>query len=126
MSNKIFKKRGHIQNRINQFLSLFEKNKDDKKKLRELEMRLLQPTPIPQYKGPKVATKQFNKRSIMVAMPDASGIKKWAKHFKVNQYVKNNTWDIDFLLEIFNLLDSGRLHWDSQKKKFYLHLKTEH
>lgn len=124
MTKKLFTKKKHTSNRITQFLRLFKKNRSDKKKIRELEMKLLRPDPIPEYKGPKATGKQFQKKSIIVAFQNSKYIEQWAKHFRVANYMNNNTWDTDFLIEIFRLLDSGRLTWDPKKKKFKLHMKN--
>ena len=121
--NKLFNKKKHTKNRILKFLSLFSEYRKDKKKLRNLEMQLLQPDPIPKYEGQKATQNLFKKRSIIVSMPNSKHIEQWARHFRINKHVDNNTWDTAFLIELFNLLDSGRVAWDKKTKKYKLKTK---
>jgi hypothetical protein len=85
--------------------------------IRDIELALLKPKPLPIYKGSKVGRSQFKKRSITLTFPAESWIDKFADYFKVNKYLDNNSYDIEFLMEIFRLFDKGRLRWDKDTKK---------
>jgi hypothetical protein len=120
---KLFGKKNRQKNLITHFLKLFKKNRGKKSKLRELEMQLLKPEPIPKYRGAAPVKSEFKQRTIICAFPNPEHVKHWADHFKVATYIDNNTWDVDFLIELFNHLESGRLIWDKSQKKYKLKTK---
>ena len=121
---KLFGKKSHSGNLFEHFMKVFEKYRDDPEKLREAELQLLKPKPIPKFTGPKVDRRDFMMRSIRVALPSHEDVLKWGEHFRINTYIENNTYDIDFLLFLFKKMDEGRLSWDKEKKCFVLHTTT--
>lgn len=120
----IFVKKEIQKNLILQFLQLYEKHKGDKPFIRNLEMRLLRPAPLPEYKLKAKPKSEDQKKSIIVRFAKSKYVENWGKHFKVNYYLKNNTHDTDFLIELFRLFDTGKLAWNSEDKKFYLNDKV--
>jgi len=86
--------------------------------VRKIEEALLKPVPLPVYKGSKVGRSMFKKRSITLTFPEEEWIDKFADYFKVNKYLDNNSYDIEFLMEVLRLFDKGRLIWDKHEKRF--------
>jgi len=111
----------HEQGLIKKFTELVKSVKT-KTQMRELEMRLLRPRPLRRYKGKRPGQTAFKKRCMMLTFKSNSVIKAWARHFKVNTYVENNTYDVDFLVELFRLMDDGQIKWDSKKKKYEINM----
>ena len=105
---------------INEFFRLAKKVVNDKYALRELEEALLKPQPIPDYKGTEVGRTSFKRRSLIIAFPNETYIKRLQNHIRLNTYKDNNTWDVDIFIELINLLDSKRLLFNTKKKKFEL------
>ena len=117
---QFIKKRSHEESLIKKFISLSKKVKS-KKELRELEMKLLRPKPIPKYMGQRTSGRSpFKKRSIIITFPNEGYIDKISKICRVGKYIENNTSDSGFIVEILNLFESGRLVWDKKKQKYYL------
>lgn len=110
-------RKSHEENLIARFTDLVRKTKT-KKEIRMLEMSLLRPKPIGKYKGQLPGKSLHAKRSIKLTFPSQQHIKIWAELFKVNTYVENNTYDIDFLIELFRLMKDGKVLWDKDKKRF--------
>lgn len=104
---------------MKKFNGLIKKEKD-KRKIRELELRLLRPKPIQKYHGPTSGRKDFVKRSIRLTFHKHEWILRWMKLFRVNSYVEYNTWDIDFIMELIVKLETGRLEWNAKKNCYYL------
>jgi hypothetical protein len=90
------------------------------KKIREIEMRLLRPRPIPKYKGPKPVRQNFKRRSLKLAFQKKSVVDRFEQFIKVNKYVENNTHDVDIFLVLLDRLEKERLVWDGKKKNLYL------
>ena len=114
---KFVGRKSHEQNLISRFTKMV-KSANTKKEIRELEMRLLRPKPIEQYKGPRPGRSNYKQKVITVTFPNRKYVDQWAKYFKVNTYVENNTYDIDFLIELFRLMEIGYISWDPKKKSF--------
>lgn len=121
---KLFGKKSHTENLFDHFMEIFKAHRGDKEKIRKAEMSLLRPAPIKKFKGPKVERRDFMLRSIRVTLPSHEDIIRWGNHFRVNTYIENNTYDIDFLMFIFKKMEEGRLTWDKENKGFTLHLKN--
>ncbi len=100
------------------------KEADTKDKIRELELRLLRPQPLEDYKGPKTAQSNLKARTVMVVLPNKNIVERWAELFKVARYIENNTYDIDFLVELFNLMKAGRIEWNSERRKYYMNTRN--
>jgi hypothetical protein len=122
---KIFGGKTHQETLMVQFEKLRKQAKDDKAKIRRLEMKLLRPKPIEKYSGPRASLTDFKKRCLTLTFNNPSFIKLWSKYFKVNFYLENNTYDLDFILELFNLMENDRVKWNSKEKKFHVKLKNE-
>lgn len=117
-------KKSREQSLIDEFERIVKKV-DTKEDIRKIEMRLLRPRPFLSYKGRRPGKSTFKKKSITLTFPTSKNIETWAKYFRVNKYVENNTYDIDFIIEIFRLLESGRVKWNREKKKYYLITKDK-
>ena len=106
------------QNQLARFQKMLPEQKT-KQSIRDLEMHLLKPKPIPKYKGKRIGRTDFQKRTILFAFPDESQINKLAKFFIVNSYIQNNIYDVEFLIELMNLMEKKRITWNKEKKRFY-------
>jgi hypothetical protein len=84
------------------------------------ENHLLKPKPIPQYKGAKSGVSDFKKRTVLFSFPDSECIQRLGKIVTVNAYIENNCHDISFLMELVRLVESGRVEWDKNKKRYYI------
>jgi len=107
---------------IEQFNLLLKKAKTVKE-IREIEMRLLRPEPIRKYQGTKAAISPFKRRSVLVVFPNEGHINRLAKFMRLSTYQGNNTHDVELFIELFSLLESGRIKWRPKKKKFYFKTK---
>jgi len=114
-------KTSHEQGLIKKFTELVRSVKT-KTEMRELEMRLLRPRPLRRYKGKRPGQTAFKKRCMLLTFKSNSTVKAWARHFKVNTYVENNTYDVDFLVELFRLMDDGQIKWDRKNKKYKINM----
>lgn len=111
-------KKSREQNVMAKFEKLIRGKSD--KEIREIEMQLLKPAPVPAYRGPKPVRADFKRRSLRLAFPNKSAIKRWAKWIRISQYVENNTHDVAIFMELLKLLENDRLAWDPKKKRFYV------
>lgn len=118
----INKKTGE-ENQLARFEDLFPKQKT-KQDLRNLEMHLLKPKPIPIYKGKKVGRTDFQKRTILFVFQNELQVKKLSQFFIVNTYIQNNIYDVEFLMEVIRLMEKKRIVWNGKRKKFYFIDKT--
>lgn len=117
---KFIGKKSHEEVLTGNFATLAKKAKS-KKELRILEMNLLKPKPIPIYTGPKTSGRSaFKKRSVLMTFPDTLYIEKMSNICRVNTYIENNTHDVDFLVELIRLLESKKIIWNKERKKYYL------
>ena len=112
-------KRTQEENQIRRFDVMLPgiKTKQD---LRNLEMHLLRPKPIPEYKGAKSGRSAFQKRTLLLAFPNSSYIKRLANFFNINSYIQNNTYDIGFLIELICLMEKKRVKWNKDRKRFFI------
>lgn len=93
------------------------KGKGDKR-IREIEMRLLKPAPVPAYRGPKPVRADFKRRSLRLAFSNKTVIERLSKYIRISQYVENNSHDVGMFLELLRLLERDRLVWDPKRKRF--------
>jgi len=121
ISNFVSKK-SREENIIGHFSKICEKA-TTKKEVRQIEMRLLKPKPIQPYRGKKTGLTAFQKKSLLLVFKTPKPIKELSKIIRINSYVNNNTYDTAFLLELINLINSGRIVWDDKKNKYYLNTK---
>jgi hypothetical protein len=91
----------------------------NKKEIRSIEMALLKPRPIEEYKGAKAGPSQYKKRTIILTFPNEKWVERLGEFIKINSYIENNSYDIDFLLEMIKLMEKERIVFDKDKKKFY-------
>lgn len=115
---KAFNKISREESIILQFQKLASKVKTNSE-LREIEMRLLKPEIIPEYRGKKAIKNAFKQKTILFVFPNKSFIKRIMKFFKINAYGGYNTYDIDFIIELISLMEKGRIKWNKERKKFY-------
>lgn len=121
--NLIINRRTGEENQIARFDALSAGVKD-KKKLRDLEMHLLKPSVIPKYKGPKSGKTNFEKCSLLFVFPSPQSIARLSKFITINTYMENNTYNVEFLMELIKLMERERIKWNSISKKFYMVTKT--
>lgn len=110
-------KRSHDESRGRHFEKLIKGK--SKEEIRKIEQALLKPKPIDSYKGPKSGKSVFDKKSITITFPNGEYIKKLGKFMRVNTYMKNNTYDTGFLIELIELMEQGRLRWNKRQGCFY-------
>lgn len=89
------------------------------KEIRKIEEALLKPQPIPKYIGPKTGLTDFLKRTIEITFDKIGYIERLSKFIKVGNYLKNNTYDTKWLVELIRLMEEGRLHWNRREGKYY-------
>ena len=114
----INKKTGE-ENQIERFQKMLPKMKT-KQEVRNLEMHLLRPKPLPEYKGNKAGSTPFQKRTLLFAFPNGSYIKRLSKFFTIRPHIQNNIYNINFLIELIRLLEKKRVVWDEDKKRFFM------
>jgi len=119
---KFVGKKSREETMIGQFFRLVDKCKN-KYEMRKLEQSLLKPQPIAKYQGGEVGRTEFKSRSLIVAFPNKSYIMRLKKFMRINSYKDNNTWDVSMFVEMLNLLESGRLTFNSKTKKFKMKTK---
>ena len=107
---------------IHQFFRLAEQC-GTKQEMRDLEQALLKPVPLAPYKGTEIGRTEFKARSLIMAFPSKDHIDRLKPYMRINSYKDNNTWDVDMFVEMINLLERGRLTFDSKKKKFKMKTK---
>ena len=108
---------------IAQFLKLVKqaKRKDD---IRELELRLLKPKPLPPYHGPKTGRTSFKQRSLLLVFSNKTFIERFKQFVKINTYNTNNTYHVELFVELLRLLEDGRLKFSNKEGRFYVHSKV--
>lgn len=111
------------ESQIERFEKLYSKCRS-KKDVRELEMHLLKPKPVPKYIGPKSGKTAFQKNSLLLLFPDSKYIERLGKFVRISTYVENNTYDTKLFTELVSLLEKGKIKWSNHKKKFFLISKT--
>lgn len=105
---------------LKEFLRLAARTKT-KQELRELEMALLKPAPIPSFKK-QITTgmSDFQLRTVTMTFPNKRYVEILGKFIRINSYKGNNSHDMDILVEFINLLESGRIVFDTEEKKLKL------
>ena len=109
---------------LKQFTKLVEKA-TSKIGIRELELRLLKPKPIPIYTGPKTGRTNFKQRSLLLVFKSKTYIERFKKFVKINTYNTNNTYHVELFVELIRLLEDGRLEFSYDKNRFYVHSKAD-
>ena len=108
---------------IVQFIKLV-KNTKSKSEIRELELKLLKPKPIPPYHGPKTGRTSFKQRSLLLVFSSKAIIERFKQFVKINTYNTNNTYHVELFVELLRLLENGRLRYSDKENRFYAHSKT--
>lgn len=116
---KFISKKSREESTIEHFNKIIEKAKS-KQEIRKIEMKLLKPKPIESYRGKKSGMSTFQKKSLVVVFKTPEPINDLSKIIKINQYISNNTYDTDIILELLRLIKTERIEWNVKKKKFYL------
>lgn len=109
---------------LRQFAKLVKKA-TNKQSIRELELRLLKPKPIPKYNGPKTGRTDFKQRSLLLVFKSKTYIERFKKFVKINTYNTNNTYHVELFVELVRLLEDGRLEFSYSNKRFYVHSKAD-
>lgn len=122
--SKFIGKKTQQQCKMERFLEMIEGK--SKEEIREIEIMLLRPTTIPFYneKKDKKVANAIQQKSITVFFPSPKYIDLWEKHFKISRNIKNNTYHVDFLIELFRLLEIGKLEYDKAKGNYYVKTKS--
>jgi len=87
--------------------------------IRDIEMALLKPEPIKKYAGKKTGPTAYKKRTLIITFPNKEWIARLGEFIKINTYLENNTYDIDFLLQLIKLMEKERVIFNKDKKQFY-------
>lgn len=94
-----------------------------KKEIRELEQKILTPSPIPKYKGKKPRTSDADKRKLLIYFRSLSEFDLFKKHIGVNDYQGANTRDLDMIMAFIECIDNGSIKWNPKTKKLYHYTK---
>lgn len=105
---------------LGQFKRLVKKAKTNEE-LRELELRLLKPKPLPPYHGPKTGRTDFKQRALMLVFSNKTFIERYKQFVKINTYNTNNTYHVELFVELIRLLEDGRLEFSYKDNRFYVH-----
>lgn len=116
--NLIISHKSGEENQLSRFEKLLPKTKT-KQELRDLEMHLLKPAPIPPYKGKPAGQTNFQKRTVLFTFPHHSHIERLKHFFTINTYIQTNTYDVDFIIELIRLMEIGRIKWNPNSKRFF-------
>lgn len=108
---------------IAQFLKLVKQARN-KKRIRELEHKLLKPKPLPPYHGPKTGRTTFKQRSLLLVFKNKAFIERFKAFVKINTYNTNNTYHVEMFVELLRLLEDGRLTFSQKNNRFYFHSKV--
>jgi len=117
--SKFIGRKSQQESIIEKFTKLIEGK--SKEEIREIEMNLLKPEPIPFYNQKKdhKTNNPVHQKSITVTFSDVKYIDLWEKYFKISRNIKNNTYHVGFLIELFRLLEQGKLEYDEKKNRYY-------
>ncbi len=91
-----------------------------KTEIREIEMKLLVPRPIPKYTGPAPRDVDFKLRAIKFVFRNRDEVELIKRHVKVSHYVENNSQDVAVIVAIFKAIDEGRIKFDGKDFSFVL------
>jgi len=92
-----------------------------KEQIREIEIQLLKPEPIPFYNYKKDKRQNaIDKKTISLILPDVKYLDLWSRHFRISKHIKNNSYDTAFIVKILQLIDKNRIQFDSSRNEYYL------
>jgi len=109
---------GKGKSRIERFEALSDGKSQEEK--RGLELQLLKPDKIPPHIHEKADKSKFSPittRSVRMVFPDDESLELFKKHFSVSRHVEASLTDMDKLLAIIRLLDSGEVTYDKKSNK---------
>lgn len=115
----LINKKSREENQMKKFEKMIS-DVSTKEDQRILEMHLLRPKPVPEYKGAKSGMSNFKKRTVLFSFPDSKCIKRLGKVVTINAYIENNCHEISFLMELIRLIEVGRIEWHKNRKKYYI------
>lgn len=88
------------------------KSKEEK---RELEVKLLRPEKIPEYKGDISTNKNpLLDRSVTIIFPSIKEFERFASAFPVRRYSGNNLSNIDFLMSLVKDIEDRKIQYDKE------------
>lgn len=91
----------------------------DKEGIRETELALLKPKPIPHYKGKKPSRlTDLKRRVVTLYFQDEKILMRFSKFIKIQTYIENNIHDVAIFLELLRLLESQTIKWVEDEKHF--------
>ena len=86
-----------------------------KEEVRDIELALLKPAPLPKYGGKKSsAQSKWLAESITFSFPNKDIVERLGKFIKINTYIENNSYDIALFIEVLKLLENGTLQWKNE------------
>jgi len=96
-----------------------------KKEVRDIELSLLKPIPIPHYKGKRPSKlTDLNKRRVTIYFQNEKVLMRFSRFIKIQTYIENNIHEIGLLLELLKLLEGKKLIWSEKEGHFLMKTKT--
>lgn len=104
-------------NRVQQFDSLSSKT-ENKEELRELEMKLLTPEPIPEYVGEERRYHINSEHSVKFVFSSQEEMDFFNRHIPIAEYKEKSITDIKIILDLFRAIESGDISYDKKSGCF--------
>lgn len=104
-------------NRVEQFNKLSE-NVTNKEELRELEMALLTPEPIPPYAGEERRYIVNSEHTVKFVFPNKASMDFFGRFIPIAEYKEKSVTNIQIILDLFRAIDNGEISYNKKTGEF--------
>lgn len=105
------------RNKVEQFDALSNKV-ENKEELRDLEMNLLTPEPIPEYVGENRRYFINSEHSVKFVFSSQEEMDFFSKYIQITEYIEKSITDIKIILDLFRAMELGEISYDKKLGKF--------
>ena len=106
------------EDKINRYKEIIKNSTEVEK--REFESQLLVPNAIPQYGGPVPIADEIEKVTVRLVFPDKKSMALFDRFFKVSNYIEKSVYELNLLIALLTLLESGKISYDSKKSECFI------
>jgi hypothetical protein len=84
-----------------------------KEEIREAEMALLKPKPIPKYNGAKPGLTDVQKKTVTLVFARKKYIDLLGQYIKINKFKGFNSHETELIEALLDMLEEGKLKWEN-------------
>jgi hypothetical protein len=102
-------------------VKLFEQasNGKTKEEVREMEMQMLEPEPIPPYTGEEIRYIVNSEHTVKFVFPNQEAMDLFGKHIPITTYIEKSVTDLKIIFDLFRAIDAGTIVYDKKFGHFH-------